>query len=70
METDDSEKKEEAEAKDEGDEDYSEVMNDPAFLQSVLQGLPGVDPESDDISSAVEQLTQAQKKDTKKKDDN
>ena len=27
---------------DEEDQDYSEVMNDPAFLQSVLQNLPGV----------------------------
>lgn len=23
-------------------EDYSEVMNDPAFLQSVLENLPGM----------------------------
>lgn len=23
-------------------EDYSEVMNDPAFLQSVLENLPGI----------------------------
>ena len=29
---------------DEGEEDYSEVMNDPEFLQSVLENLPGVDP--------------------------
>merc|ERR1719232_2275657 len=32
---------------DEKDDDYSEVMNDPAFLQSVLQNLPGVDPQSE-----------------------
>ena len=29
---------------DQKDDDYSEVMNDPAFLQSVLQNLPGKAP--------------------------
>lgn len=48
----------------EGDEDYSEVMNDPAFLQSVLENLPGVDPQSEAIRQAVGNL-----KDNKKKDD-
>merc|ERR1711939_636632 len=38
---------------DEKDEDYSEVMNDPAFLQSVLQNLPGVDPQSEAVRNAV-----------------
>ena len=28
-------------------------MNDPAFLQSVLQNLPGVDPQSEAIKNAV-----------------
>ena len=41
-------------------------MNDPAFLQSVLEGLPGVDPESPAIRSAMGQLTQ---KDGQKKDE-
>ncbi|CAH1108762.1 unnamed protein product [Psylliodes chrysocephalus] len=47
----------------EGDEDYSEVMNDPAFLQSVLENLPGVDPQSEAIRQAVGSLKD------KKKDD-
>ncbi|VEN46270.1 unnamed protein product [Callosobruchus maculatus] len=47
----------------EGDEDYSEVMNDPAFLQSVLENLPGVDPQSEAIKQAVGSLKD------KKKDD-
>nr|CAG4638546.1 EOG090X08NC [Cyclestheria hislopi] len=34
-------------------DDYDEVMNDPAFLQSVLETLPGVDPSSDAVRSAV-----------------
>jgi len=34
-------------------DDYDEVMNDPAFLQSVLETLPGVDPSSDAVQSAV-----------------
>lgn len=47
----------------EGDEDYSEVMNDPSFLQSVLENLPGVDPQSEAIRQAVGNLKD------KKKDD-
>lgn len=47
----------------EGDEDYSEVMCDPAFLQSVLENLPGVDPQSEAIRQAVGNLKE------KKKDD-
>merc|ERR1711902_148370 len=38
---------------DEKDDDYSEVMNDPAFLQSVPQNLPGVDPQSEAVRNAV-----------------
>ena len=34
-------------------EDYSEVMSDPEFLQSVLQNLPGVDPQSEAVKNAV-----------------
>lgn len=37
-------------------DDYDEVMNDPAFLQSVLGNLPGVDPSSDAVQSAVDAL--------------
>jgi len=52
---------------DETDKDYSEVMNDPAFLQSVLQNLPGVDPQSDAVKSAMGALKD--EKDEKKKDE-
>lgn len=53
----------------EGDEDYSEVMNDPAFLQSVLENLPGVDPHSETIRQAVGSLKDKKKdeKDDKQK---
>jgi len=52
---------------DEKDEDYSEVMNDPAFLQSVLQNLPGVDPQSEAVRNAVG-AAKEEKKDEKKED--
>ena len=52
---------------DEKDEDYSEVMNDPAFLQSVLQNLPGVDPQSEAVRNAV---GAAKEENKDKKDDN
>lgn len=45
-----------AKSKDEAmevEEDYSEVMNDPEFIQSVLENLPGVDPQSDAVRQAV-----------------
>ena len=51
---------------DEKDQDYSEVMNDPAFLQSVLQNLPGVDPQSDAVRSAMGALKDEKKKDESK----
>jgi 26S proteasome regulatory subunit N10 len=51
----------------EGDEDYSEVMNDPEFLQSVLENLPGVDPQSEAIRQAVGSLSK-EKKDRKDED--
>lgn len=35
------------------EEDYTEVMNDPEFIQSVLENLPGVDPQSDAVRQAV-----------------
>lgn len=47
----------------EGDEDYSEVMNDPAFLQSVLENLPGVDPQSEAVRQAVGSLKDKKKED-------
>ena len=53
-------------------EDFSEVMSDPAFLQSVLQNLPGVDPSSEAIRNVLDTLPQQseeQKKDEKKKKD-
>jgi len=50
-------------------EDYSEVVNDPQFLQSVLESLPGVDAQSDEVRQAMEVLTGAVKKE-EPKDDN
>lgn len=35
------------------EDDYTEVMNDPEFIQSVLENLPGVDPQSDAVRQAV-----------------
>ncbi|XP_076364033.1 regulatory particle non-ATPase 10 isoform X1 [Tachypleus tridentatus] len=61
METSDGQPKKE-------EEDYSEVMNDPEFLQSVLENLPGVDPQSDAIRSAMGTLTQSDQKKSKKED--
>lgn len=46
------------------EEDYSEVMNDPDFIQSVLENLPGVDPQSDAVRQAVGLVS----KDSKDKD--
>ncbi|KPJ02622.1 PREDICTED: 26S proteasome non-ATPase regulatory subunit 4 [Papilio xuthus] len=46
-------------------EEYAEVMNDPAFLQSVLENLPGVDPQSEAIRNAMSTI----KKDKEEKDD-
>jgi len=59
---------------DEMDEDYSDVTSDPAFLQSVLEKLPGVNPNDEAVKDAVQQLTRAsaeekdKKKEEKKKD--
>ena len=53
------------------EEDYSDVMNDPDFLQSVLENLPGVDPQSEAIQNAMSSLTQkdgAKKEEKKDKD--
>uniref|UniRef100_A0A1B6CQ59 26S proteasome non-ATPase regulatory subunit 4 n=1 Tax=Clastoptera arizonana TaxID=38151 RepID=A0A1B6CQ59_9HEMI len=67
--------KEEKETKEETPmevEDYSEVMNDPAFLQSVLENLPGVDPQSEAVRQAVGSLNKDKNKSKEKKpkDDN
>jgi 26S proteasome regulatory subunit N10 len=40
-------------------------MNDPAFLQSVLQDLPGVDPDSEAVRAAMRAMKD-EKKDEKK----
>jgi len=58
-----------AEMKDE-DEDYAKAMNDPEFLQRVISSLPGVDPNSDAVRSAFDNLTKEQKdkKDEKKEE--
>lgn len=48
-----------------GEEDYSEVMNDPAFLQSVLENLPGVDPQSEAIRQVVGSLKDKKKEENK-----
>ena len=52
---------------DDKNQDYSEVMNDPAFLQSVLQNLPGVDPQSEAVRNAMGAMKDD--KDEKKKDE-
>lgn len=48
------------------DDDYNEVITDPAFLQSVLENLPGVDPQSEAIQSAVDSLNKDKKSDKDK----
>jgi 26S proteasome regulatory subunit N10 len=50
------------------DEDYNEVITDPAFLQSVLENLPGVDPQSEEVRSAVGSLNKDKKSDKDSKD--
>ncbi|XP_017840610.1 26S proteasome non-ATPase regulatory subunit 4 [Drosophila busckii] len=51
------------------DEDYSEVIGDPAFLQSVLENLPGVDPQSEAVRDAVGSLNKEKDKKGDAKDD-
>ncbi|XP_012286987.1 26S proteasome non-ATPase regulatory subunit 4 [Orussus abietinus] len=55
------------------EEDYAAVMSDPAFLQSVLENLPGVDPHSEAVRQAVGSLQQnkdkGQEKDKEKEKD-
>lgn len=47
------------------DEDYNEVITDPEFLQSVLENLPGVDPQSEAIRGVVDSLNKDKKSDSK-----
>lgn len=63
---DDTMETEESSSKDEGGEDMDEVMNDPEFLQSVLESLPGVDMDSDTIRTAVGELAKQNKEDKDK----
>lgn len=44
-----------------------EAVNDPAFLQSVLESLPGVDPQSEQVREAISATSDKEK--NKKKDD-
>lgn len=54
----------------EEDQDYSEVMNNPEFLQHLVGSLPGVDPNSAAIQNALQALTGNQDDDNKNdKDD-
>lgn len=53
------------------EDDYVAVMSDPTFLQTVLESLPGVDPQSEAVRQAVNSLQQikdkTQDKDKEKK---
>jgi len=59
MEVDQSEK---------DDEDFSEALTDPEFLANVLEGLPGVDPQSEEVKKSMEKLKSSSDKDGKKKE--
>lgn len=48
--------------------EVDEVISDPEFLQSVLENLPGVDPQSETIRDAVGSLNKDSKKTDKDKD--
>ncbi len=43
-------------------------MNDPEFLQRVISSLPGVDPNSDAVRSAFDNLTKENKEKSKEKE--
>ncbi|NWI67960.1 PSMD4 ATPase, partial [Todus mexicanus] len=51
------------------EEDDYDVMQDPEFLQSVLENLPGVDPNNEAIRNAMGSLASQAAKDTKDKKD-
>lgn len=48
--------------------EVDEVISDPEFLQSVLQNLPGVDPDDSTIRDAVGALNKDKKSSNKDKD--
>lgn len=48
------------------EEDYAAVMSDAAFLQSVLENLPGVDPDSEAVRQAVGSLQHNKDKEKEK----
>lgn len=48
------------------EEDDYDVMQDPEFLQSVLENLPGVDPNNEAIRNAMGSLASQATKDGKK----
>lgn len=50
------------------DQDYVAAMNDPAFLQHLVGSLPGVDPNSEAIQSALQALTGGQEQEGEKKE--
>nr|CAG4644075.1 EOG090X08NC [Lepidurus arcticus] len=50
-------------------EDLDDVIHDPAFLQSVLENLPGVDPSSEAVRNAMGALAQQGNKDKDKKEE-
>ncbi|XP_022086681.1 26S proteasome non-ATPase regulatory subunit 4-like isoform X2 [Acanthaster planci] len=69
METDTPASMEGGDSKAEGEsEDFSELMSDPAFLQSVMENLPGVDISSEAVRDAMGTLTQQPQTEEKKKD--
>ena len=51
------------------EESDDEVINDPEFLQSVLRTLPGVDPQSEAVQQAMNELTQSKSTSSDKKSD-
>ncbi|XP_014203712.1 26S proteasome non-ATPase regulatory subunit 4 [Copidosoma floridanum] len=48
------------------EEDYAAVMSDTEFLQSILENLPGVDPQSEAVRQAVGSLQQNKDKEKEK----
>ena len=44
----------------------TKAMNDPEFLQRVISGLPGVDPNSEAVKSAMDSLKDTNKDNEKK----
>lgn len=49
------------------EEDDYDVMQDPEFLQSVLENLPGVDPNNEAIRNAMGSLASQASKESKEK---